>query len=101
MARGMEHDRDTAQPVLLSMGQRRRGALEIIARAPPHEVERFRRRQHRPMAGPGMSRMAVGDDRAVHGPHRINVEAAGLAVQSGGIKHQNVVRSHERHISGR
>lgn len=101
MARGMEHDRDTAQPDLLSIGHRLRRAREIISVAQPHDVERFRRRQHRPMAGPGMIRMAVGDDRAVHGPHRINVEAAGLAVQSGGIKHQNVVRSHERHISGR
>lgn len=101
MTRGMEHDRDIAQPDLLSIGHRLRRAREIISVVQPHDVERFRCRQHRPMAGPGMIRMAVGDDRAVHGPHRINVEAAGLAVQSGGIKHQDVVRAHGGHISGR
>src|ERR1700743_2311793 len=76
----------------------RGGPGEIVAIAQPHHVERFLRRQHRAMAGSGMIGMAVGDDRALDRPYRIDMEAAGLAAESGGDGHQNVLRAHAPYI---
>jgi hypothetical protein len=45
--------------------------------------------------------MTVSDDRAIHRTYRIDMEAARFAIQSGSIKHKDVVRAHEGHISGR
>jgi hypothetical protein len=42
--------------------------------------------------------MTMGDDRAFDGPHRIDVEAAGLAAQTGCHRHQDVVRAHAQYI---
>jgi hypothetical protein len=48
-----------------------------------------------------MIRVAVGDDRAIDGPHRIDMETAGLAAQSRGNGHQDILRAHTGYISGR
>ena len=46
------------------------------------------------MAGPGVVGMAVGDHGALDRPHRIDMEAAGLAAQAGGSWQQDVLRTH-------
>ena len=50
------------------------------------------------MARPGVVGMAVGDHGALDRPHRIDVEAAGLAAQAGGQRHQDVLRAHPGYI---
>jgi hypothetical protein len=50
------------------------------------------------MARPGVVGMAVGDHGALDRPHRIDMEAAGLAAQPGGNGHQDVLRTHQAHI---
>ena len=50
------------------------------------------------MAGPGVVGMAVGDHGALDRPHRIDMEAAGLAAQAGGDRHQDVLRTHLGYI---
>jgi hypothetical protein len=52
------------------------------------------------MAGPGMVGMAMGDQGALDRPYRIDMKAAGLAAQSGGHRHQDVLRTHLRYIGG-
>ena len=52
------------------------------------------------MAGPGVVGMAVGDHGALDRPHRIDMEAAGLAAQAGGNGHQDVLRTHLGYIGG-
>ena len=84
MAGGVEFDPDIAELQLLAIGDGLRAAGEIVAVAQPHHVERFLRRQHRAMAGPGVVGMAVGDHGALDGPHRIDMKAAGLAGEAGG-----------------
>src|SRR5258708_9031538 len=44
--------------------------------------------------------MAMGDRGGLDGPYRIDMEAAGLAAQSGGDRHQDVLRTHLRYIGG-
>jgi hypothetical protein len=43
--------------------------------------------------------MAVGNDRALDRPHRIDMKAAGLATQAGSDGHQDVLRTHPGYIS--
>ena len=90
----MELDRDVAEPELFAIGDGLGAAGEIVAIAQPHHVERLLRRQHRAMAGAGVVGMAVGDHGPLDRPHRIDVEAAGLAAQAGGDRHQDVLRAH-------
>src|ERR1700724_66044 len=42
--------------------------------------------------------MAMGNHGALDGPHRIDVEAAGLAAQTGGNGYQDVLRAHLGYI---
>ena len=84
MAGGMKFDRDVAEPQLLAIADGLGAAGEIVAVAQPHHVERLLRGQHRAMAGAGVVGMAMGDHGPLDRPHRIDVEAAGLAAQSGG-----------------
>jgi hypothetical protein len=42
--------------------------------------------------------MAVGNHGALDGPHRIDVETAGLAAQTGGNGYQDVLRAHLGYI---
>ena len=65
MASGMDFDGDVAKPQSLAIGNRLRGACEVLAIAQPHHVERFLRRQHRAMAGAGVVGMAMGDHGAL------------------------------------
>ena len=74
MPGGMEFDVDVAEPDFLAIGDRLRGACEILAIAQPHHVERFLRRQHRAMAWAGVVGMAVGDYGALDGSNRIDME---------------------------
>ena len=60
---------------------RRTGEIRPVAE--PHHVERFRRRQHRTVAGPRVVGMAVGDHGLVDRPRRVDMEAAGLAAHAG------------------
>src|SRR5690606_32921553 len=57
------------------------GTIGAIARA--HDGDGARCGQHRTVAGAGVVAMAVGDDGLVDRPRRIDMEAAGLAVESG------------------
>ena len=94
MAGRMEFHLDVAEPDLLAIGDRLRGAGKIVAIAQPHHVERLLRGQHRAVAGAGMVGMAVGDHGPLDRPHRIDMETARLAAQAGGSGHQDVLRTH-------
>ena len=98
MAGGMKFDPDVAELDLLAIGDGLRAAGEIVAVAQPHHVERFLRGQHRAMARPGMVGMAMGDHGPLDRPHRVDMEAAGLAAQAGGNGHQDVLRTHLGYI---
>jgi len=71
----------------------------MIAIAQAHHVERLLRGQHRTMARPGVVGMAMGDHGALHRPDRVDVEAAGLASQTGRDGHQDVLRAHVSYIT--
>ena len=98
MAGGMKSDGDVAEFYLFAIGNGLRAAGKMVAVAQPHHVERLLGGQHRAMTRPGMVGMAVGDDGALDRPHRIDVEAAGLAGQAGSHRHQDVLRTHFRYI---
>ncbi len=98
MAGGVKFDGDVAEPQFLAIGDGLGAACEIVAVAQPHQVERLLGGQHRAMAGPGVVGMAVGDHGALDRPHRIDMKAAGLAAQSGGNGHQDVLRTHPGYI---
>ena len=98
VAGGVEFDGDVAEPDLLAIGDRLRGPSEVVAVAQPHHVKRLLGGQHRAVAGASMVGMAVGNDRALDRPHRIDVKSAGLAAQAGGHRHQDVLRAHVGYI---
>ena len=81
----------------LAVADRLRRAGEILAVAQPHDVERLLRRQHRAVAGARMVGMAVGDQRLVDRPRRVDVEAAALAAHAGRRRHQDVFGTHRSH----
>ena len=94
----MELDRDVAEPQFLAVSNCLRAAGEVLAIAQPHHVERLPGGQHRAVAGPGMVGMAVGNQRALDRPHRIDMEAARLAAQAGRLGRQDVLRAHVVYI---
>src|SRR5262245_51111725 len=98
MAGGVEFHRDVAEPDLLAIANRLRGAGEIVAIAQPHHVERLLRRQHRAVAGPRMVGMAMGDDRALDRADGIDMEATRLAAETGGSWQQDVLGTHPAYI---
>src|SRR3984957_6867852 len=100
MARGMKFDPNPAEINRPAMGQDLRAAAKFLSIAQPHHVERLLGGQYRAMAGPRVVGMAVGDDGALDGAHRIYVEAAELAAKSGGVRHQDVLWAHRGYIRG-
>ena len=72
------------------------GDGEAFAIAFAHGGQGFRRRQHRPVPGPGVVGMAVGHHRAVHRPDRVDVEVAGRAIEALGAGTEQVLRSDHR-----
>ncbi|GAB1717270.1 MAG: hypothetical protein NTAFB05_23120 [Nitrobacter sp.] len=76
----MKGDRNVAEPDLFAIANSLRGTRKIIAVTQPHDIERFLRREHRAVTGAGMIGMTVSDDRAIHGTHRIDMEAARPAI---------------------
>ena len=100
MAGGVKFDADVAELYRFAIGDGLGAAGKIVAVAQPHHVERLLSGQHRAMAGPGVVGMAMGDHGALDRPHRIDMKAAGLAAQSGGDRHQDVLRTHLRYIGG-
>ena len=56
-----------------------------------HDVQGLRRRQHRPVAGAGVVGVAVGDHRARHRTHRVDVEVAGRAIEPLGLRAEQVL----------
>ena len=94
----MEFDLDVAEFDFLAIRNRLHTAGKIVAIAQPHHVERLLRGQHRAVAGSGMVGMAMGDHSALDGPHRVDVEAAGLAAQAGSNWQQDVLRAHVANI---
>ena len=78
----------------LAISDRLRRAGEILAIAQPHHVQRLLGGEHRAMAGARMVRMAVGDQRFLHRPHGVDVEAADRAAQAGRCRLQDVFRAH-------
>src|SRR5258708_31632666 len=99
MAGGMEFDGDVAEPELLAIGDRLRAARKIVAIAQPHHVERFLGGQHRAMAGAGVVGMTMGDHGPLDRPHRVDMEAAGLAAKAGGDGDQEGLPAHFWYIS--
>src|SRR5688572_12229406 len=98
MAGGVKFYPDIAELQFFAIGDGLRAAGEIIAVAQPHHVERLLRGKHRAMTRPGVVGMAVRDHGPLHGPHRVDVEAAGLAAQAGRSWQQDVLRAHVRYI---
>src|SRR4051812_41242202 len=94
MARGMEFDRDIAEPDLVAVANRLRRTGESLAIAQPHDVERFLRRQHRAVTGARMVGMPMRDDGPRDGADRIDMEAAGFAAKAGGDRFEDVLRTH-------
>ena len=90
MAGRMKRHRDAAERERLAVAHGLRRAGEIVAVAQPHHVEGLLGRQHRAVAGPGVVGMAVGDQRLVDRPHRIDMEAAGRAAKPAGVGHKQV-----------
>ncbi|MGZ2379210.1 hypothetical protein ACVIDN_000573 [Rhizobium brockwellii] len=74
---------------------------ETVAVPQAHDVERLAGGKDVHMARAGMVRMAVGDERLLDGPHRIDIKAAFRAIEPlrGGIKQR--IRSHETRDSGK
>ena len=98
MTCGVKFDGDVAEFDLFAIADRLGATGKIVAVTQPHHVERLLRGQHRAMAGPGVVGMAVGNHGALHRPYRIDMEAAGLAAQAGGDRHQDVLRAHLGYI---
>jgi hypothetical protein len=98
MAGGVKFEGDITEFYRFAIGDGLGAAGKMVAVAQPHHVERFLRGQHRAMAGPGVVGMAVGDHGALDRPHRIDMKAAGLAAQTGGDGHQDVLRAHPGYI---
>ena len=73
---------DVADPHAFAIFQRLLVGVGHILEAGAHDRQRFGRGERRPMAGPGMVAMAMGDHGARHGDGRIDIEVAGLAVEA-------------------
>ena len=91
---GWNVTRDAVERQRLAVADRLRAAGEILAVAQPHDVERLLRRQHGAVAGARVVGMAMGDQRLLHRPGRVDVEAAGLAAHAGRRRHENVFGAH-------
>ena len=100
MAGGVKFYPDLTKLQFLAIGDRLRGPCEIVAIAQPHHVERLLRGEHRAVARPGVVGMAMGDQGALHGANRVDMEAARLATKTGGSWQQDVLRTHVRYIGG-
>jgi hypothetical protein len=68
----------TPSPSKISSPRRHRLLVpaKSVAIADAHDVERLARCQHLGMAGAGVVGMAMGDQRALDRPHRIDIEIA-------------------------
>src|SRR5262245_34404439 len=82
----------------LAVPDRLRLLGEIVAVAQPHEIERRLRRQHGAVAGAGVVGMAVGDERPLDWPGRIDMEGTELAAQAGRRRQQDVFGTHGAEI---
>src|SRR5215472_16244847 len=80
------------KPLAVTRGLRRR--REVLAVAQAHEVEGFRRRQHGAMAWAGVVGMRVGDERPRDRCRRVDMKAAGFAVQPRRRGCEELVRAH-------
>ena len=58
-------------------------AGEIRAIAQAHDVERLLRCHHLAVAGAGVIGMAMGDQRAIDGANRIDMEITGGRIETG------------------
>ena len=101
VAGGLEGDGGVADPHRLAERRLLRRAGEVLAVAGRHDAERLARRQHRAVAGAGMVGMAVGDQRPLDRPRRVDVEAAGLRLEAGGGGAEEVFGAHGRKIGRR
>jgi hypothetical protein len=74
---------DAADRQTLAVAERLQRGAGRFAIACPHDRDRFDRREHPLVAGAGVVAMPVGDDGGCHRPQRIDVKAAGLAIEAG------------------
>ncbi len=99
MPRRHEAQADAADTQHFAIGRGLGAAGEALAIARCHDGQRFRRRQHRPVAAAGVVGMAVGDDGARHRPHRVDVEIARRAVEPLGTGGEHILGcGHERYL---
>src|SRR5450631_2310947 len=98
MAGRMKFYADVAKPEFLAIGDGLGAPGKIVAVAQPHHVERLLGCQHRAVARPGVVGMAVGDHGALDRARGVNMEAAGLAAETGGSWQQDVLRAHSGYI---
>lgn len=89
----MEGHLDASEFERFAVGNSLRAAGEIVAIAQPHHVDGLLRGQHCAVAGARVIGMAVGDQRPLDRPHRVDMKAAGLAAEAGGDEHQDVLRA--------
>ena len=92
MAGGHQRDLDAVALDRLAVAHGFCRAGEILAIARGHDREGLRRRHHRAVAGARVVGMAVGDHRARHRPHRIDVEIARRAIEPGRGGTENAFR---------
>ena len=91
-------DADVVELKSFAVADSLRAAGEIVAIAQPHHVERFLRRQHRAVAGAGVIGVGVGDQGALHRPHRIDVKIAEPATKAGCCWGEKLLRTHDAYI---
>ena len=99
MAGGNEPDGYIAEVDGLAVSQRLRLPGGGIAVARPHDGEGLRRGEHPAVAGPGVVGMAVGDDGAADGAHRIDMEIGRRAPQAALRRLQPVFRTQPVHAA--
>ena len=85
----------------LTVAQRLEAAGRLGAESGLHDGDGLRSCQHRAMSGPRMVGVAVGDDGALDGSCRIDVEAGRRAAQSGGVELQPILEPAGRHWAPR
>jgi len=94
MAGGVKGEGDAAEIQAFAVAHRLHAAGEALAVAQRHQVEGFLRGQDAPVAGARMVGMAVRDHRLVDRARRVDMEAAGLAIKSGGGWRKKLLGAH-------
>src|SRR5262245_42557301 len=90
----MERHPDAIEVERLAIGRSLHGTRKIVAVPDTHDVERLAGREHVSMAGTGMVRMTVRDQRPPNRADRVDEKVAGRAIEPLGPGMQKVAGAH-------